>query len=261
MNKIGLFCFIKDEIDFIEDFINHHQGIFDQITFIDTGSSDGTLEVLENTKNIILIKNNCSFDEKENVCTQIMKQSDCDILVPLDADEKIIYDGEKLSKDPKKIREYFQNLPITGAKYRVKTIYEHHPDNDGWWGIRHHPKIIFPKSTFMYTDAGFHRGRTTIDNPETFNDPYYWRNSRIYNDPIIDINISYFHYHFKSKEIWIKNTEKKLKQRLGQNWNNMEFLQSYAGKSIHLKFEYINYINTGEWCSLCKSIFIDESKL
>ena len=136
--------------------------------------------------------------------------------------------------------------------------YQYHPDNDGWYGICNHTKIIFPKKTFLYTDGGFHRGRITLDEPSNFDfDPYYWRT--MFHDPNIsdkieNINISYLHYHFKSKDIWLKNTKKKLKARLKDKWNDLKFLKSYIGPSIHAKNRYIKYIETNEWNCCNKQI-------
>lgn len=261
MNKLALFSFVKDEIDFIQDFIDYHSSIFDEITIIDNGSTDGTLEILKNS-NINFVQDTSPFIQKGEICSNIMKQSNCDILVPMDADEKIIYDnGNIKSVNKNLIKTYLQNLSITGKKFKIRNVYEYHPDNDGWYGFAHHTKIIFPKDTFMYTDSGFHRGRTTLDEESNFNtDPYYWRKfiqGRTPTDKITNVDISYIHYHFKSKDIWLKNTEKKLRARLNDNWNNLEILRQYSGQSIHCKWQYLKYIDTKNWVDVKKSIFLD----
>lgn len=259
-NKLALFCFIKDEIDFIKDFIEHHLKIFDEITIVDNGSTDGTLEAIKyysNNNNIKIIIDHSDFVKKADICTNLMKNSDCDLLVPLDADEKMIYDDNKIrSLNSNIIRSYLQKINITGEKFKVKNIYEYHPDNDGWYGLAGHTKIIFPKKTFMYTDSGFHRGRTSLDAISNFDtDPYYWRsfmNGKIYTDKILDINISYIHYHFKNKDVWMKNTIKKLKARIGEKWRDKEYLKKYSGQSIHCKNQYLNYLDTGIWHNIEK---------
>jgi len=264
MNKIGLFSFIKDEIDFIVPFIEYHKNIFDSITIIDSGSTDGTLEILQQYSNLNIIKliyGTFEFSAKGEICTKTMKDSDCDLLVGMDADEKMIFDDSiNRETDPKKIKNYLKTLNITGHKYKLNHIYEYHPDNDGWYGICGHTKIIFPKKTFLYTDGGFHRGRTVLDEPSNFDfDPHYWR-TMFFNpnitDKITNINISYLHYHFKSKDIWLKNTQKKLKARLKDKWDDLKFLNSYIGPSIHCKNRYLKYIQTNEWNCCKKNIYL-----
>lgn len=254
MNKLALFSFIKDEIDFMGDFLDHHVPIFDEINIIDTGSTDGSLQLLtEYAKkyNINIIVGETCFSKKADACSFLMKQSNCDILVPLDADEKIIYDNGKIqNKNQNVIRSYLQNLPTTGEKYKIRNSYEYNPFDEELYGANEHTKIIFPKKTFMYTDGGFHRGRTMLDEDSNFDDPVYWRkfiSGNIKTDKVINIDISYIHYHFKTKEIWLKNTIKKLKARLGNQWDNLDVLKKYKGPSIHSKSQYLKFIETDKW--------------
>ena len=260
-NTLELFAFVKDEVEIIEFFIKHHIEIFDEITIVDNGSTDGTLEVIGRYP-VKLVINHCPFSMKGEVCTDLMLKSECDLLVPMDADEKVVFDnGTVIKKDPILIREYLQSVEITGCKYMIRKIYNHHPDNDGWYDSSfRHTKIIFPRETFMYTDPGFHRGRTKLDEESSFEQQFYWRcfEKQILTDKVSSIDVSYFHYHYASKERWLKNTEKKLKARLGDKWNDIDFLKSYTGPSVHCKREYLNYVEQGIWCNLEKNTYIEE---
>ena len=100
-------------------------------------------------------------------------------------------------------------------------------------------KKIFPRKTFLYTDSGFHNGRTTTDDLSEAN--------------VNNINISYLHYHYRSKNKWLQSTEQKLKARLGSNWNNAEILKKYDGPSYHLAKAMVSYHETGRWCDLPQS--------
>ena len=256
INKLGLVSFIKNEIDFIESFIKYHIDIFDSIYFIDDGSTDGTLEIIQKYSSIHLRQVQNSFNLKGEICSEIIHQMTEDIIIPLDADETIVHDNKNIQiTNSQYIRQYLQNLPIDGHKYKVNHIYEYNPDHIGWWGIKHHAKIFFPKKTFLYTDPGFHRGRTSLDSCSSFDNKFYWRQK--HNDIVIPTNISYLHYHFKSKEIWLKNTAKKLEQRIGHNWRDPNILREYSGPSIHLKREYLKYIDTGKWHDVHKTLRLD----
>ena len=141
-NTLALFSFVKNENDIIEKFINHHLNIFDEINIIDNGSTDGTYEILEKYKSHIkLIKDHSEFSKKGSICTQIMKNSSCDLLFPLDADELIVYDDSVVkTKNPNKIRKYLQNLPINGQKYNINKIYNQYPDESDFWFVVSNPR-------------------------------------------------------------------------------------------------------------------------
>lgn len=249
MNKLGLISFVKNEATFIKEFIEYNFKIFDTIHIIDDGSTDGTLEIIKSYNDIALHQTNNAFNQKGEICSEIIKTMDTDIIVPLDADEKIIHDNKVTqSTDPDLIKKYLQSLVINGHKYKVKYVYEYNPDSPEWWDINRHKKIFFPKKTFMYTDPGFHRGRTSLDKCSTFDHKYYWRgrNKDIFNTT----QISYLHYHFLSKDLWLKNTQKKLEQRLGKDWQNYDNLLKYKGPSKHVVKQYLRYLKTNKWHNL-----------
>ena len=266
MNKLGLFSFIKDEESIIQSFINHHIKIFNEITIIDNGSTDGTLDILKSYSNINVINNHSDFKLKGQICSAIMKQSDCDLLIPMDADEIIVYDdmihNKSVSRNPSKIRNYLQNLKIDGNKYQINKTYDYIPSYPNWWCCSKSTskKMIFPQKTFMYTDCGFHRGRVTKDDNRLFDDKdqFFWRRNTSHDSITKLHNISYLHFHFQNLEFWKKNTEKKLKARLGDDWNNEKILRNYNGPSKHLPAQYLHYISGGSIDSfLSKDVYFE----
>jgi glycosyltransferase involved in cell wall biosynthesis len=94
MKKINIILFIKNEEELIESFIQYHQKIVDKITIIDNGSTDSTLNIITKylNNNINLIIDNSDFNNKGKICTKIIKESEQDIIIPLDADEFLLYD-------------------------------------------------------------------------------------------------------------------------------------------------------------------------
>jgi glycosyltransferase involved in cell wall biosynthesis len=239
-NKIAIFSFVKNECDFIERFIDHNLLIADELTVIDNGSTDGTVEKLKRYGDRIrLIGDRSGFGHKSRICLKWMLASDADIIVPLDADELVVFDeGEGTpDRDPKKARDYLRSLVVQkNDRFQVKKTYLKSPE-DGWWQIGEGNKKFFARQGLVGVDCGFHRGRM-----ESNNDP-------------IESNISHLHYHFRSKEAWEKSTEQKLRARLGPRWNDLEFLRTYRGPSYHCAFEFLRYKITGRWHDVKKNMF------
>jgi len=258
-NLIHIICFVKNGISFINKFIEHHLKIVDKITFIDNGSSDGTIEVIKSYNLELLFCDN--FNKKGQFCTEVMLNSTFDLLIPLDIDELLVFDdGKTVDASPEKIKNYLKKLVLNGSKYKIRKTYEFHPDNDGWFDIKDRPKMIFPRQTFISTDCGFHRGRTSLDKNYNFDNPYYWRSAFkniFFNDSISNINISYIHFHYFSEQIWLKNIEMKLKSHVGDKWNNILFLKKYKGINQTSKREYIRYKKNKKWHNLEKKIKIN----
>jgi glycosyltransferase involved in cell wall biosynthesis len=242
-NKIAIFLFAKNERDFIEKFLDHNLRIADEMTVVDNGSTDGTLEILEKYGDRIrLVKDKSNFGRKGRVCTRWMLKSDADILIPLDTDELVVFDdGTELSPDPAKARAYLKGMEINrNDRFQVRKIYMKHPEEEGWWQACRSNKRIMARAGFKGVDAGFHGGQT--EN----------------NQKPIPCNISYLHYHFRSKEAWLKSTEQKLKARLGDRWDDLEFLKTYRRASHHVGRELIRYHNKGAWHAVKKQMFNKE---
>jgi hypothetical protein len=242
-NKIEIVSFIKNEEELIESFILYHRQIADKITIIDNGSTDNTLNIITKylNDNISLIIDNSNFENKGNICTKIMLESDCDILIPLDADEFLLYDdGSIVKDDPKTVREYLKAIPIDGHKYKINKVYNkiENTNNYSIDKTYNSNKIIFPRLGFVETDCGFHFGKVILDDEKP---------------KINNINISYLHLHYLSKNRWLKSSNQKLKARLSEDFNNLietVALANTKDKSNHIAKEMIYYLATNKWHNL-----------
>lgn len=238
-NKIAIFSMVKDECDFIDKFLDHNLEIADEMIVIDNGSKDGTLEILKDYGNRIrLVEDRSRFNRKGRIQTKWMLQSDAELLVSLDADELIVFDdGEEVSSDPSVAREYLKGLEVEkNDRFQVRKIYMKHPE-DGWWEVCRSNKRILARDGFKGVDAGSHGGHMEENRtPKT-------------------INVSYLHYHFRSKQAWLRSSEKKLRAEFGGGWENLGFLKTYRGHSHHVGRELIRYRETGIWHNVKKQLF------
>jgi glycosyltransferase involved in cell wall biosynthesis len=243
MNKIEIISCVKNEEEFIRSFIEYHSQIADKITIIDNGSTDNTLNIINKyfKNKIKLITYLNDFEHKGQICTNVMKESDCDLLIPLDADEFLVYDyGIRVDDNPKIVKKYFQDLPITGNKYKIKNVYNQIGKSNRYSLDKTYnsSKMIFPKNGFVETDCGFHFGKVELDSIEP---------------KIINLDISHLHLHFYSKARWLKSCNQKLKARLKEKFNDLNTIAELAGtkhKSHHIAKEMIYYIATNRWYNL-----------
>lgn len=236
-NKIAGFSFVKNECDIIEKFVKHNLVVFDEFTIIDNGSTDGTLEILKKfSKSIKLVEDKSSFGHKGRICSTWMSRSDADLLVPLDADEFLILDdGKEVVPDPILVKNYLKEIEVRENNiFQIKNTYLKHPDDNEWWGVHRSNKRFMARSGFVAIDDGFHGGHMKK------------------NENAIQSNISHLHYHFRSKDAWLKSTEQKLKARLGDKWDDLDFLETYRGASFHVGRELCSYKKTGIWHSVKK---------
>ena len=185
MNDIKIFTFIKDEQVFIRDWIDYHAMIveYNNIYIVDNRSRDNTINILKEYEKlgINVIYDYPHYRLKGEYLSQIMKDVNdkCKYLIPIDGDEFIaLKTNNKLdiTADPKKIKNYIENLPYTGAKYSFYTyiccIPEQVQYNDPLIEIdkfhihlENHEmmKKFYPSSTFISTDHGNHHGVVESD--------------------------------------------------------------------------------------------------
>jgi glycosyltransferase involved in cell wall biosynthesis len=243
MNKIEIISFIKNEEELIGSFIEYHSQISDRLIIVDNGSEDSTLKIIKKYTNnkIKLISYLGDFDNKGYICTKVMKESNCDLLIPLDADEFLVYDhGIRIEDNPQVVKTYFQNLQTTGHKYKIKNVYNQIGKSNRYSldTTYNSSKMIFPKNGFVETDCGFHFGKVELDSIES---------------KIINLDISHLHLHCYSKARWLKSCNQKLKARLKEKFNDLNTIAELAGtkhKSHHIAKEMIYYIATNRWHNL-----------
>lgn len=99
---------IKDEADVIEAFIRHNETVIDTFFILDNGSTDNTLVILRRLinegKRIVL------WNDSDNEYNQMQKTNELfrrvvkdypkpDFIIPLDADEFLVSDGDEMLKD------------------------------------------------------------------------------------------------------------------------------------------------------------------
>ena len=96
--KIISITTIKNEADIIESFVRYHVNIMDLMIILDNGSTDDTLNIINNLKKenlpiVVLIDKDKYFEPfiKYNYLLDIaLNEYSADIVCPLDCDEFII---------------------------------------------------------------------------------------------------------------------------------------------------------------------------
>lgn len=241
--KFEIISLVKNEEDIIENFIKHHSGIADQITLIDNGSTDGTVDIIKKYNNVNLQVRNVPFKFKADLINHYIQKSTCDVVVPLDADELMVLDfsngfnqkeASKITKDHNKIRQNLETLPHRPV-YKIKNIYNIIPNHENVFQLEtdfyRSKKIFVSKKHAFKVDAGFH-GVSIGQNAQ------------------FATNISYLHLHYRNFDAWYRSSVQKMKSRIGDQWNNLNVLKDYKGLSNHVASELYRYLTTGEWCSL-----------
>lgn len=107
--KIVSFTMVNNESEIIESFIRYNYNFLDEMYIIDNGCTDNTIKILHNLINdgykiVIYDESLEAYDQfrlDNKYLNKIIKESDPDLIIPLDADEFIISDH----KDPRKEME------------------------------------------------------------------------------------------------------------------------------------------------------------
>jgi hypothetical protein len=122
--RIFSISMVKNEMDIIESFVRYHVNIFDGMIFLDNGSTDKTVNILNHLKNeglaISIFEDDdgvFNFTQKINQTLLIAaEQFKADIIVPLDADEFLISSNKG---NPRKILEKIEYPTFSRVKWKT----------------------------------------------------------------------------------------------------------------------------------------------
>lgn len=115
---------VKNEIDIIETFIRYHISILDGMVILDNGSTDGTVEIINNLINeglpiYLLFDDNPSFDQSAMTTKMLYATLDRfhpDYILPIDVDEFLITDSRRV------IRSELENQLRPGSLFFASWI-------------------------------------------------------------------------------------------------------------------------------------------
>jgi glycosyltransferase involved in cell wall biosynthesis len=223
-------CIAKNEIYHIENFIKHHSKIFDKLTIVDNGSTDGTLDIIKKYDSVELIEDNRHFKHKISILKDVMLKSDADLIIPMDADEILIHDVEVGCIDS--IKNELLNLEKTNNDiFRIKQIYNYDPILNNFYIHKKNLKNFFKRKSYVKSDPGYHNIKT------------------IKNDKMIS-NLSYLHFHHLNEEQWFISSKQKIESRVGNDWNDLNKIKKYQKTmqySNHIAKELYEYIANNKW--------------
>jgi hypothetical protein len=237
-----IICMVKNEQLLIKKFIEYHISIVDNITIIDNGSCDDTVNIAKKY-NIDLIQTTKHFKYKNFIIGNFIRASNYDIIIPMDVDEFIVYDdGNIICSNTNTIREYFDKLiKINFSLFKINKIYNYIPDTANSFSIEKNKwrskKYFVKQNKFISTCPGFHNMKMSENNR-------------------LNSCISYLHFHYINFDRWYDSSKQKMIARLGDKWNDIEALKIYRGYSNHIAKELLHYYSTGLWHSLSKEIEI-----
>ena len=165
--KIELFTFVYNDEDLLPFFLRHYAPIVDNMTFIDSGSTDKTLDLIKAHKVIQTGLTWWDWDKLHEIRNNIWKQSNYDLVFFPDLDEFLYRQNlrEFLEKNTYDIyqMEGFQMVSESFPK----------PDTDilsinlGVPMPLYNKYVVFnPKADFSFPDA--HNIKTTSDNISRF---------------------------------------------------------------------------------------------
>jgi len=112
MSLLSLVMIVRNEEALLGEFLRHHASLFDEMIIVDTGSTDGTVQIIEDSTAILVTH---PWDDDFSTARNTgLDKATCKWLMLLDADENIS------SRDFSTLRKFLENAPV--AVYLQKTI-------------------------------------------------------------------------------------------------------------------------------------------
>ena len=226
-----LISIVKNEEELIGRFIKHHSNIFDRITIIDNGSTDHTLDIIKGCDGVELIEDISHFGLKKLIIEREISKSESDIIIPMDADELLIYDNGEIDTDFDKIVKYLKSLEESPSEiYQIRRVFDYIPNTTNQFKMsnKNNRKHFFRRSTFKSICPGYHVVRSENNIKEIS-------------------SLSFLHFHHMDFDKWFKSSKQKMIARLGDRWNDVGVLSGYRGASHNVAHELAMYLSTGVW--------------
>jgi len=160
---LGLSQIVKNEAHVITRMLDSIKGVVDYLTFVDTGSTDGTQDVIKKwaeENDIPCDIYEREFDNFENCRNYAMEMSKgkTDYCFWLDADETIVFD-EEFDKNSLNKDLYMFNTHIGSMKYTRNELWNNKKDFK-WYGPVH--EFIVPKDRSKKLTSGICPGVNVI---------------------------------------------------------------------------------------------------
>lgn len=206
MVKIVIFTMVKNEDDIVREWIEYHGKIFgyNNLFIIDNYSTDNTYEICkEYVSKGIFLKQEDDYQKKGEKTTFYSKNTSCDIFIPLDIDEFIIYynkDDKMVSKN--NIVSYLESLlHSNNGVYKMNYIWPLKTNND-------HSLKKFTHSIVSrhFKDNSEIYGKTFIINKNVSNYFEFDHGNHVPVSNYLCSDLHLIHYHVRSHNQVLKKT-------------------------------------------------------
>jgi len=205
MKKIGLWMVLNNEMSFLPDIIDYHLSWIDKLYFLDTGSTDGSLEYLkfraETNKRIIVeeypIKYKTKYElnwfEMEDPFPEVIVRNhaihqfsklDCDYWVQVDGDEVMLSSARSI------IENNTHAACIAHSTINPVCSLGDHPIENRRGLFLHDPhcRIWKPDPEIFY-----------MENPAFAGHQYHcipsYKKQHLYHHPLVEFTDEIFHFH------------------------------------------------------------------